>query len=315
MPLVSILVPCYNHEQFVEDCIRSIIAQDYANIEILINDDNSQDKSWEIIQRLYPLLIERFVRVVITKSDQNMGVTKSINYLLNRAKGDYIKLIASDDMLQVNCISFLVDNFKAHPNNDVLVCNGYIIAENDRFPAYSNIFFYDDGLRFPTDDFFRLLYCNNFIFAPGVIMKKKVYEENGTYDETIDIEDWEYWLRLAKNGVLFSYIDSCLVCYRKNIGSITSTVKNEHLEQKRKKLHSAEIDILKKYCKYVKKDVYVDQIIRRILDEIHFAKKNRLRRWEKELKQEAKEFIQQNKLDLKRKFSVWFYLHCDFRDN
>ena len=60
--LVSVVIPCYNHEKFIQDCIQSVIDQTYQNIELIIIDDGSKDSSVEIIEKMLPACEQRFVR-------------------------------------------------------------------------------------------------------------------------------------------------------------------------------------------------------------------------------------------------------------
>ena len=87
--LVSILISAYNHEKYIEETIYSIINQDYRNIELLIIDDGSQDKTWDIIQSLKEKCIKRFTRIYFHKQI-NAGFCVTLNYLLDRANGEYI---------------------------------------------------------------------------------------------------------------------------------------------------------------------------------------------------------------------------------
>ena len=80
--LVSVIIPCYNHENYVADCLKSIINQTYPNLEIIICDDCSQDASMEEIQRQKILFEERNIRFVAMKNEKNSGVPATINRML-----------------------------------------------------------------------------------------------------------------------------------------------------------------------------------------------------------------------------------------
>ena len=104
-PFVSIIIPCYNHEDFLDDCLASILNQTYQNIEILICDDCSPDNSYEKILSYKEKLENKFNNVVILKNEVNCGVTKNVNRMLKLAKGEFVKTIASDDSMAPNAIS------------------------------------------------------------------------------------------------------------------------------------------------------------------------------------------------------------------
>jgi len=109
-PLVSMLIPSFNHELYVQACIESIIAQDYRNIELIIIDDGSTDDSVQKIQHLVPSCNGRFARFEF-RSRSNKGLANTINEALEWCRGDFFATIASDDCLYANKTSFLLENF------------------------------------------------------------------------------------------------------------------------------------------------------------------------------------------------------------
>lgn len=297
-PLVSILIPCYNHEKFVVDCISSVLNQDYDNIEILICDDCSTDQSWYLINSMRDVLEKRAKRVVLLKNDENRGITKSLNRLLQEARGEFVKPLASDDALVKRCISMYMQQFKIYPESDIFVSDGYIINEECRYPFGKQIEkFYKDKPDLSGDDLFIRLYCDNIIFAPGVILRMNVYKEWGLYDESIGIEDWEYWLRVSKkNRVRFKYINECLVYYRKNNNSMTSIAVDPLLETRRKRLYEAGIRIIDKFGSDVPTHIYATNKLRLITSERELAREYLL-----------KEMKQLTTAELKT-FNMWKYI-------
>ena len=84
MKLVSVLIPAYNHENYIKECICSVINQTYQNLEILISDDCSTDNTAKEINKIKDKRIKKYF------SKENKGVVYSINKLLEHASGDYI---------------------------------------------------------------------------------------------------------------------------------------------------------------------------------------------------------------------------------
>ena len=103
-PLVSIVIPCYNHAQFVQETVQSVIDQDYENIELIIIDDGSKDNSVEVIQEMIPACEERFVRFEF-RYRPNKGLCATLNEALEWCEGEYFSPTASDDILKQNKIS------------------------------------------------------------------------------------------------------------------------------------------------------------------------------------------------------------------
>ncbi|MEI7862784.1 MAG: glycosyltransferase [Planctomycetota bacterium] len=99
-PLVSVVVPCYNHEQFVEAAIRSISAQDYPRVEIIFIDDFSKDRSLEVARQTLeqPEIGSRLEAVQIVLNDENLGAARTINKGMALASGEYLAILNSDDL-------------------------------------------------------------------------------------------------------------------------------------------------------------------------------------------------------------------------
>jgi len=101
---VSVIVPVYNVEQYVERCLRSIMDQTFKNIEIIVVDDGTKDSSGEIADKL--ALLDDRIKVI---HKQNEGVSTARNVGLNNSNGDYIVFVDSDDYLEIDCIEHFVD--------------------------------------------------------------------------------------------------------------------------------------------------------------------------------------------------------------
>lgn len=272
-PLVSILIPCYNHIDFLDDCLRGVLEQNYKNIELLICDDCSIDGSFKKIKEYQEQLKKRFCRVILRRNEINRGVTSTLNSLLKLAEGKFIKIIASDDVLVESAISIMVHSFAENINTDIVVSNGVEIMENQHYPFYTvGKKIYENPPELSGNDLFEKVFKHNIIFAPGVMIKKSVYEKYGCYDETIAIEDLEFWLRILKEREsAFSFIDEILIYYRVSKSSMTALYSNDGLEKRRLRFHLAEMQILDKYGEYVGERIYAEAKLHRVLDEKRIA--------------------------------------------
>lgn len=273
LPLVSVVIPCYNHERFLEDVFWGLIMQEYKNIEVLICDDCSPDQSYKTIKSFEPKLKERFQRVEILRNENNLGVTKTLNKLIKISEGDFIKPIASDDAMTENAIARMVTFFQENENYDVVVSNGMRVKEEQHYPHLnSDDLIYKKRPNFEQKGFFERIAKNNEIFAPGAMYKHSVFDEFGLYDENIRVEDFEFWLRLLRtNKVRIGYIDEPLICYRINGQSMTSLSDNKDLERRRKVFWEAEYQVLQKYKSDMDTNIYADVLAHKMLNEYRFA--------------------------------------------
>ena len=114
---VSIIIPVYNVAPYVEECIQSVLRQDYKNLEIIIIDDCGTDNSMELVEEL----VKNSSRdIVILKHDYNKGLSAARNTGIRRATGDYIFFLDSDDFIESYCISVLVKAAKIYINVDMV---------------------------------------------------------------------------------------------------------------------------------------------------------------------------------------------------
>lgn len=225
-PLVSVLIPCYNHEKYVDDCIESIINQTYDNIEVLIIDDRSLDNSYQMLMKWKDKLKERFANVLISRNSNNLGVVKTLNKMILMSKGEYIKIIASDDMLTNDCIEKMV--IYSQSNKALLYFTNAITIDADfKYSDYINI---DDIKKIETivykkkpldgANVTKNLLEDCYIFAPTMFIPKSTYNNFGLYDKKYIMEDFEYLLRVSSKGCI-KYVDEITALYRKNDDSLS----------------------------------------------------------------------------------------------
>lgn len=121
---VSILIPVYKSEKYIERCLISVFSQTYSNIEYIIVDDASPDKSMEIAYRIVDRYPQRKTSVHIIKNERNFGIAYTRNILLNNSTGDYIYFVDSDDFIDLQAIEIFVTIAK-EKNSDIVRCNYY----------------------------------------------------------------------------------------------------------------------------------------------------------------------------------------------
>ena len=217
LPLVSILMPCYNSEKYISEAISSIINQSYSNWELLICNDSSTDNSLSIIKEF------ESDKIKIFENKKNKGYLKTCNFLFDQAKGDYITFQDSDDYSSINRIELLLKEFKKNPK---------LGACGTQFN-----FMTDSGIKLPKDSPIYPLKHNDiidsFITAPGfcgasVMVTKEVIDSIGVYNEywdRIGAEDF-YWLYLISEIFEVSNIPNTSYFYRHNPNSITRNKTN-----------------------------------------------------------------------------------------
>ncbi|WGF07223.1 glycosyltransferase family 2 protein [Acinetobacter baumannii] len=194
-PLVSVVIPCYNHESFVQDCIQSVVDQTYQNIELIIIDDGSKDNSVAKIKEMISICEARFTRFEF-RHRSNKGLSATLNEALEWSKGDFFETLASDDNILVDKISFQVDFFKKNLNivalfgNVNLIDNNNIIIKTENFPS-----------RYYS---FESIFLNkHHINASTQMIKMAALKAVGGFKNGITIEDLYMWLKLSQKGDIF----------------------------------------------------------------------------------------------------------------
>lgn len=224
-PLVSVVVITYNSAQYVLETLNSIKEQSYSNIELIISDDCSKDKTVEICRDWLAKNKEKFVRTELITVEKNTGTSANINRGIKASKGKWIKSIAGDDCLLPNCISDNVSH---------VIKNEHVNILFSRVKPIGNV---EEGRKWPflnpepffaafTPRQFRILLCErNFLPAPSVFMRKSVWEQLGGYNEDIPLlEDWPMWMKATQMGYELSFMNKETAEYRFNVNSISRMV-------------------------------------------------------------------------------------------
>lgn len=196
-PLVSILCGCYNQSKFILESLVSINNQTYKNYEIIIWDDASTDNSVNIIENWIAKNTNKAITFI--KHEKNVGICKSLNECFNVSKGKYIQMLALDDVLLPHKLEKHVEMLENSSKKDALVfSDAYLI--DDSSTSYQNNFisFHYHYLSLKSGNYFDKLVRRNFIPAMSVLLKREVIGDVGYWDENLNFEDHDMWLRIAK---------------------------------------------------------------------------------------------------------------------
>jgi glycosyltransferase involved in cell wall biosynthesis len=217
MPLVSVCLPVYNGEEFLNEAIESVLAQSFTDLELLIGDDVSTDNS-ETIARKYA---EKDKRIIYWKNDANKGLFGNYNECMRRATGTYIKPFAQDDILDTKLIERMVSGFKADPDIALIACarrivddNGAVVSEAFEYRSTTII----DGNEKVRDDLLKVV---NGIGEPSTVMFPRAYLGEGFDVRLHHLGDIEYWHRLILDKK-FLYISEILCSFRRHAKSTTN---------------------------------------------------------------------------------------------
>lgn len=224
LPLVSILIPLYNHEQFIEKLLDSILEDSYENKEIILINDGSKDKSDEVVKNW----ITRNKNVNINYlSRENKGLHKTLNELISLSNGKYILNIASDDYLINDTISKRVEVLEKNQSKLMLISDCIAVDDNNNTINNSTIeeLHYGNKSNYFTDEKLKneILYKWSIV-GPSYMLNKKIYDLLGYYDPAVILEDWDYAVRAVSENLILFY-DEKVAAYRLHDNN---TIKNEN---------------------------------------------------------------------------------------
>jgi glycosyltransferase involved in cell wall biosynthesis len=213
---VSVVIPVYNAERYVEASVRSVLASDLSELEIVVVDDGSTDRSAEIVREIGD------PRIVLIQVRASGGPARPRNIGIARARAPYVALLDADDLIKADKLSSATAALDRHPeaglafadfekiDGDGRILESSVIARIRTFRELASEPREDSWRLIPRTELERGLLYSNFIATSGVILRKSVLCDIGVFDETlVYCEDRDLWFRLAHR---------CSALYREQIG-------------------------------------------------------------------------------------------------
>ena len=195
--LVSIIIPCYNQAQYLEESVQSAVDQTYPNIEIIIVNDGSSDNTQEVAEELQ----KRYPDTIRIVTQENQGISEARNTGIRESLGEYILPLDSDDILDPKIISKYV-NTMIQNSADI------VYSDLQRFEKNQDI-----RLRKPFSE-------NNILYENlphgSSLYRKEVWAKNKGYKQNMKegYEDWEFWINAYKHNFTFHHLPEVLFYYR-----------------------------------------------------------------------------------------------------
>lgn len=211
-PLVTVIIPCYNAEKYVEHSIRSIIKQTYKNIEILVTDDCSTDGTLGKLKELSKI----DDRICIKENKSNKRIVHTLNELVKDAKGKYIARMDADDISLPERIEKQVKFMEDHADCAICGTNARYMDVEGKLYARTYL-----PVTYKDNDFFLRFYCT--LFHPTIIARTEILKKNLYQEEFLFAEDYELWCRLVFSQKLkIANIEEVLFYYRVHPGQTSS---------------------------------------------------------------------------------------------
>jgi len=295
MKKVSIIIPVYNVEKYIDKCLKSLVNQTLEDIEIIVVNDGTLDNSQKVIDKYvkkYPNKVKSFIK-------KNGGQGSARNYGLKKASGQYIGFVDSDDFVEKDMFEILY-NKAISDDYDIVICNNYIVSESGIKKEEVN---YRNDLNEIDNIFFGKLAVWNKIYKRELILDNNIW-----FKEKVWYEDLAFSLKTFVNATKIGNVNNFSYNYLLREGS---TMNNSNVERNLELLDAFDdiISYLKEHNKYSE---YYDRLEYVAIDHIYISAVVRVLRCEA-LDSIKKEVI----LKLVRYFREYFstyknnkYLNC-----
>lgn len=202
-PKISIITITYNSEKTLEETIKSVITQNYDNLEYIIIDGCSKDRTIDIVN-------EYRDKIALMISEPDKGISDAFNKGIKNATGDIIGIINSDDLLLENALQVLSENY----GPEIDVYRGQTIVWN---PLNNSKYVARPSMKFPVNSLKRRNICHQSTFV-----SRSAYEKYGCFDLSFKyMMDADLLIRFYEKGAKFKYIDSSLAVSR--LGGVTNS--------------------------------------------------------------------------------------------
>jgi len=215
-PLISITIPCYNHEHFVKKTLDSVINDPYPNKEIIIIDDCSIDNSWKVIQKWVEIhQVKIKIKIYFERNKINLGVSKTVNKLHSLCNGEYVVGIASDDQLISGGIEKRIKYLESNLHKKVVFGDCIVIDENDNTLYNSGLsdLYNLNKLNLLNDNDMRRELILNWGVPGGTLMMRKDLIKEIKFNEELIVEDLDLFLKWMSKNYL-GFIDEKISRYR-----------------------------------------------------------------------------------------------------
>lgn len=205
LPLVSVIMPSYNAELYIEEAIASVQAQSYTNWELIVIDDGSKDSTKEIVKKI----AEKDPRIRLLINKENMGVAKTRNRGLEVFEGQYVALLDSDDYWYPEMLQKMLDRAK-ETKSDIIYCSYEMVDEHNR--KICNDFIVPSETNFDKSIIRSVITCSTSLITEKFAKSHRF--PTGVYHEDIAM-----WFTALREGCTASGVKEVLAAYRQHSGS------------------------------------------------------------------------------------------------
>lgn len=224
MPRVSVVMPLYNAEKYVEETINSILRQTYGDFELVVVNDVSIDKSADIVKKLQ----KKDSRIKLYHNDKNYGIAYTRNRAIECSTGEFIAIMDDDDLAPDYRLKDEVEFLDTHPDYAVVGGHGRIIdAEGNLLPRTRDMFINPNYIKA------RFLLSNSIQNSSAMIRKDFLDKYNICYlDNMFGAEDYRFWVECSLKGKIGA-VDKVMLYWREHDNGESNNAKENYAEKRK----------------------------------------------------------------------------------
>ena len=258
--LVSIIVPCYNQSQYLNEALESVLQQFYKDWECIIVNDGSEDSTEEIAKKW----VTKDVRFKFI-NQSNQGVSAARNAGIKSSKGRFVLCLDADDLISEDYVQLAVDAFSTKPNLSL------VYSEAEKFGEQNG--------KWDLPEFSLQRMAESNIIFNAAFFKKADWESVGGFDENMKqgLEDWEFWIHLLKDGAQVYQIQKVCFFYRINKQSRNRSILSSHYKTLYEYISKKHIDFFIKHIGSYPELVKKMNKMKRDYEALKYSRKNALK--------------------------------------
>ena len=221
-PLVSVLLPAYNHERYIVECLESIKGLTHRRLELIVSDDCSPDNTFALAKQWVQKNADRFERTLVVRQDGNLGLVKNLQLLFNSAQGEYLVYIASDDAFFGSGVTDRLRILQEDETVDAVLGNAQSISSSGALLKERRVESHVAEKLTSRRLFTAAILKYYGSPGPSLMLRRAAVLESGSLGplpQNLSFEDRYIYIRLAALGKL-CYIDSIVMKYRESVNSM-----------------------------------------------------------------------------------------------
>jgi len=217
-PLISVVIPTYNSENFIIKTLETVFSQTYNNYEVIISDDGSIDNTAGVVKSFFSKYPSRNKTLLINKHE---GPGAARNKGIENASGDWVSFLDSDDLWNHNKLESVVGYILKNDDID-LVCHSLVAIDGSKETLMDPSKYFNNKI-----DPFLSIYRENCLYTSALTIKKSILYQAGLFDNILpSAQDYDLWLRLGMiNKIKMGFIEDPLTTYINREGNIGSNVE------------------------------------------------------------------------------------------